>query len=58
MASPVQNNITNVINAYNQAARGETAKPEPKGGGTIKGCRLEGLRNRCSGPSRGGLAGL
>lgn len=32
MATPVQNNITNVINAYNQAAKGRTAEVAPKGG--------------------------
>ncbi len=32
MPSQVQNNITNVINAYNEAARGRTASAEPKAG--------------------------
>ncbi len=32
MPSPVENNIINVINAYNDAARGRTAGVEPKRG--------------------------
>jgi flagellar hook-basal body complex protein FliE len=32
MVSSVQSNITNVINAYNQAAKGQSADIKPQGG--------------------------